>query len=131
MANALINIYAGNPTEGLTDGTILSSDQSYSSPLSLTLDAAIGETKIVKLAIRCQTGFATEGVTTISDFNDINERWKLCLTEDGEYADSIQIIDSIGDTNVIFYAKATSYTTEGPQRDRTTKFRSRVKIVAL
>ena len=39
MANPYMNLYMGNPTEGRTDGTIVSLDGSQNSPVTFTLDA--------------------------------------------------------------------------------------------
>jgi hypothetical protein len=135
--SAYINIYMEDPTNNITvtaggtDGVALSTEDTYTSPLSITLDAATSESKIVKLAVRCEPNFTTEGTTTISDYNDTNDRWKLCLTENGTYTDYIEISSVIGSTNVIFYAKASSVSTEGPQKDRNSKFRITTKIVSL
>ena len=118
MANSYINIYKNNPTENGTDGTALSSDGAFTAPLSVELNAANFETKVVKLAIRTESGFQTSTDTTIADSNDTNDRWKFSLTEDGTFEDSITISDTITATNKIFYAKVTSATTEVPGTDR-------------
>lgn len=59
MANPYINLYMNNPTEGGTDGSMISTDGNYTSPLTVVLDAAQNETKKVKLAIRTEQGFQT------------------------------------------------------------------------
>ena len=59
---------------------------------------------------------------TIEDNNDTNDRLKLCLTENGTFTDSISI-GSVGTTNTIFYARASSADTENPQTDRTASFK--------
>ena len=117
MAN-YINVYKNNPTENGTDGTALSLDGAFTSPLSVELNAAQSETKIVKLAIRTESGFKTSGETTISDKDDTDDRWKFSLTEDGTFTDSIIISDTITDKNKIFYAKVFSENTEMPGTDR-------------
>ena len=113
-----LNIYKNNPTENGTDGTALSSDGKFTSPLSVELNASQSENKIVKLAIRTETGFKTSGETKISDANDTNDRWKFSLTEDGNFEDSIIIADEITDKNKIFYAKVFSSNDELPGTDR-------------
>lgn len=118
MANSYINIYKNNPTENGTDGTALSSDGAYTSPLSVELNASQSETKVVKLAIRAEDGFKTTSDTIISDSGDTNDRWKFSLTENGNFEDSITISDKITNKNKIFYAKASSAVTEVPQTDR-------------
>lgn len=131
MANAYINIYKNNPTAGGTDGTAVSTDGAYTSPVTVTLDAAQSESKKVKLAIRCETGYNTSGNTVISDNGDTNDRWKLCLTENGTYTDSITISSTIDDTNTIFYAQASSVSTETPATDRTVSLRVATTILAV
>lgn len=131
MSNAYINIYKNNPTAGGTDGTAVSTDGAYSSPVTVTLDASQSESKKVKLAIRCETGYNTAGNTVISDNGDTNDRWKLCLTENGTYTDSITIPSTIDDTNTIFYAQASSASTETPATDRTVSLRVATTILAV
>lgn len=118
MANAFLNVYMNNPTAGETDGTAISTDGTNLAPLVVTLNSATNETKKIKLAIRTETGYQTSGDTTISDNGDTNDRWKLCLTEDGEYTDSITFTDTITATNTIFWAQASSASTETPISDR-------------
>lgn len=131
MADAYINIYKNNPTAGGTDGTAVSTDGAYTSPVTVTLDAAQSESKKVKLAIRCETGYNTSGNTVISDNGDTNDRWKLCLTENGTYTDSITIPSTIDDTNTIFYAQASSASTETPATDRMVSLRVATTILAV
>jgi len=131
MSNAYINIYKNNPTAGGTDGTAVSTDGAYTSPVTVTLDAAQSESQKVKLAIRCETGYNTYGNTVISDNGDTNDRWKLCLTENGTYTDSITIPSTIDDTNTIFYAQASSASTETPATDRTVSLRVATTILAV
>lgn len=118
MSNAYINVYKGNPTAGGTDGTVVSTGGTYTAPISVALNATENETKKVKLAIRCETGYTTVGDTTLADSGDTNDRWKLCLTENGTYTDSITISSAIDTTNTVFWAKASSASTENPGTDR-------------
>lgn len=131
MANAFINLYMNNPTAGGTDGTAISTDGTYTSPLTVSLDAAINESKTVKLAVRTETGYTTTGSTTISDNGDTNDRWKLCLTENGTFTDSITISNAITDVNTVFYAKASSADTETPSTDRSVSLRVAATIAAV
>lgn len=123
MANAYINVYQGNPTEGGTDGTAISTDGAQTAPLVVSLDASQNEVKKIKLAIRCESGYTTQGDTVIQDYNDTNDRWKFSLTENGTYADSITISSAIGTSNVIFWAQASSSSDESPSRDTSVKLR--------
>ena len=120
MSNYL-NLYQGNPTAGGTDGTAVSTDNSFTAPINFELDAAINETKQTKCAIRTEQGYAATNVT-IQVVNDTNARFKLCKTANGTYADSITF-DSVSAANSIFYVKATSADTDRPQSNRKVKLR--------
>lgn len=130
MANPYINVYQGNPTEGGTDGTAASTDGAQTAPVTVSLDAAQNESKKIKLALRCESGYTTTGNTTIQDVNDTNDRWKFSLTENGTYADSITITSAIGTTNVIFWAQASSASSETPTRDTSVSIRVTTTIQA-
>lgn len=131
MSNAYINVYKGNPTAGGTDGTAVSTGGTYTEPITVALNASEAETKKVKLAIRCETGYTTVGDTTISDSGDTNDRWKLCLTENGTYTDSITITSAIDTTNTIFWARVSSATTENPGTDRSVSLAVSATITAV
>ena len=117
MANQFINVYMGNPTEGGVDGTAISTDGVQTAPLVVNLDAAQNETKKVKLGIRCESGYTTVGDTTIRDNNDTDDYWKLSLTENGTFSDSLVIGSTISTVNTIFWAQASSSSLESPSRD--------------
>lgn len=131
MSNAYINVYKNNPTAGGTDGTAVSTDGAYTAPITVTLDASQNESEKVKLAIRTESGYTTSGNTTISDSGDTNDRWKLCLTENGTYTDSITISSAITNANVVFYAQASSASTETPQTDRSVSLRVAATIASV
>lgn len=128
---ALINLYKGNPTAGGTDGTAVSMAGNFSSPVQFTLDASQNESAIQKLAVRCNSGYKTSGVTTISDNNDTADRLKLSFSDSGGWADTLTINDSIGAANVIFYVKASSSSNELPQLDRGTSLKVTAVIEAV
>ena len=130
MSNPYINVYKNNPTAGGTDGTAISTSDTFTEPLTVTLDAAQSETAIVKLGIRTETGYQASD-TTIGDLGDTNDRWKFSFSSDTGWADSITFTDTITTTNTIFYAKATSATTETPYTDRSVKLRVTSTIVAV
>lgn len=127
---SLISIFKNNPTEGLTDGTQVSTGTDYSEPINFTLDASQNETATVKLAIRTNSGYATSGTTTISDNGDTNDRLKLCWTENGTYTDELTTNDSIGAANKIFYCKASSSSEELPRLDRSLSLRVSCVLIA-
>ena len=131
MANAYINVYKNNPTEGATDGTAVSTDGDNTSPIEFTLDAEQNESETVKLAVRTESGYVTTGTTTIADLNDTNDRLKLCWTADGTFADSITTANAISSVNTIFYAQASSSSTENPQTDRSASFQVSCVIASV
>ena len=118
MANNYINIYKNNPTAGGTDGTAVSTNGDFTSPINFKLDASQNQTQTVKLAIRTEPDYITDGATTISDNGDTGDHIKLCLTENGTFTDSITISTPIDDTNTIFYVRASSTNDELPHIDR-------------
>ena len=117
MASEYMNIYTNNPTAGGTDGTAISLDGTQLSPLTVSLDASTNETKKVKLAVRTETGYVATGDVTVSDYGDTNDHWKFSLTENGTYSDTIIISSGVGSVNSIFYAQASSSSSENPARD--------------
>lgn len=123
MANPYLNVYMGNPTEGDTDGTVVSTDGAQTSPIVANLDASQNESKKIKLGIRCESGYTTQSDTVIQDSGDINDRWKFSLTENGTYADSITIASAISTVNTIFWAQASSSSLESPTRDTSVSLR--------
>lgn len=131
MANAYINVYKNNPTAGGTDGTAVSTDDAFTSPISFTLDATQNESAVQKCAIRTETGYVTTGTTTITDYNDTDDRLKFCWTQDGTFEDSISTNNPITDTNTIFYVKASSADTESPYTDTSIKVRVTCTIASV
>ena len=129
MANAYINIYKGNPTAGATDGDVVSTGGANTSPIDFTLDASQNQSKKVKLAIRTESGYTASDVI-IQDNNDTNDRLKLCLTENGTYADSISV-GNVSTVNTIFYAQASSSSLEAPQTDTSANFMVSCMITAV
>lgn len=128
-ANDYLNLYTNNPTAGATDGTAVSTGGTFLAPISFTLDASENESKTVKLGVRTEQGYIASGVS-IADQNDTNDRLKLCLTEDGEFTDSISI-GSVSAVNTIFYARASSADTENPQTDRSASFKVTAVIASV
>lgn len=131
MANPYINLYMNSPTAGGTDGTAISTDGTYTAPLTVTLNASTNESKKIRLAIRTTSGYQTYSSTTISDSNDTNDRWKLCLTEDGTYTDSITIDDIITDSNKVFWVQASAANSEEPITDRSVSLEVQAVIIAV
>ena len=129
MSDPYINIYKNNPTAGDTDGTAVSTDGDFTAPISFILDASIGESAAQKLAIRSESGYIATDVE-ISDYNDTNDRLKLSLTENGGYSDSITL-GTVSAVNTIFWAQASSASTENPQTDRSASFKVKGAIASV
>lgn len=137
MANQL-HIYYGNPTYGMTDGTEASSGTELS-PIAVTLDASKAESKAVKCAVRCDTGYFIEGNTTISFVGTNTAKWKVA--EDNNYADAAAALANatwqdtlalanVADTNTVFWVKAISGTDENPQNDTSVDVQAEGLVVA-
>lgn len=62
------HLYMASPTAGETDGTQISENRAFTAPLSVVLDATANESKAIKLAVRCLTGYETVGSTTIAPY---------------------------------------------------------------
>ena len=128
MANPYMNLYMGNPTEGRTDGTIVSLDGDRTSPVTFTLDATEEESGTQVLALRCEDGYTTNGDTEISFAGDTAYKWGVSL--DGSYYDdSITISSPIGTKNTLFYVRAESSYDESPMNDTSVLIKVTAKVV--
>ncbi|MBO4779871.1 MAG: hypothetical protein J5497_04450 [Selenomonadaceae bacterium] len=118
----MLRFYLG-ATAGLSDGTPVSFDHSFSSPIHFDLDVTAGDDEqIIPVGVRTDLGYKTYGATTIYDSGDINDRYQLCKTAGGSYADSITFNEPITNANVIFYAKARTTSDEFSTLDRYARF---------
>lgn len=132
-----LNAYMGTVTKDGVDGDLISENEKQTNPLSFVLNAKNNEAKAVKIAIRCAAGYKTSGDTTISavywDGTKYAEtggnvgKWKFAV--DNNFADEaaavtgatwldvLKISDVIAGKNVIVWVKASSDSTEKPQKD--------------
>lgn len=122
MASTYINMYKGAVTAGGTDGTPISTDGSFTAPVSIQLNAAINEDKVQPLAIRTEAGYIADNVT-IYAVNDTDNHVTFCAVANGTFTSSITIA-SVTATNTIFYVKASSTDTDIPQANRKIRLRS-------
>jgi len=127
----VLKIYKDNPTAGTTDGTEVSTDGSYSSPIHALLDASKNETKTIKLALRTTDGYKTTANTTLFDSGDTYNRWSFSLSETGTYADTITFGNEIGSVNTIFWARASASSLENPTVDRSIGLKVHCTITAV
>lgn len=130
MATENINLYKDNPTEGLADGTLVSLGDDMSSLISETVNASESETKKIKVALRCEPGFATTGPVTVWFVGDNADKWKAGATEDGTFDDILEFEDVVGTTNKVFYLSVTAQNGELPALDTSTKIRVKATLAA-
>ena len=126
MATRHLKLYMNDPTAGGVDGTEISSgDETL--PLSLTLNSSTAESKAAKVAVRCDSGYAVDGDTSIYFEGTNSAKWQVA--EDNSYTDaetaltyaiwsSTLTLATVAATNVIFWVKASSTAGEEPQNDR-------------
>jgi len=120
---SLIGIYFGTVTAGGTDGT-RASEGTGSTPITIgPLDTATNEeSSAVKLAIRCDSGYAATG-TTITPTGTTATKWALAPDSSGSagtfgaYGAALEFAGAIPDSNVLFWAKAKTVSTETPTND--------------
>ena len=121
-----ISIYTGNPTKDMNDGTVVSENGSFASPLTVTLNATKEEVKYIKCAVRCMSGYATVGDTVLTFEGANKERWQMALDNDyddetvksASFTSSLVISDEIENKNKIFWVRASSVKTETPSNDQ-------------
>lgn len=137
MANFL-KIYTGEVTSGAKDGVEVSSERALTNPIVALLDSSISEVQYVKCAIRCDEGYVTSGPTILGfmywDGNEYQatggsiDKFKVALDngytqenvgENATWANSVNINNEIGDTNVLFWVKISSSPDEPPAKDNT------------
>lgn len=138
MAAKHLRLYMNNPTAGGVDGTEISSGDD-TLPLSITLDASKAESKAVKCAVRCDSGYLVDGDTDLYFEGTNAAKWQIAA--DNNYSDadialnmavwsSTLSISGVAATNKVFWVKATSATTEDPQNDRTVKLYGEGLVIA-
>ena len=121
-----LHFYMNNPTAGGVDGTEISSEDE-TLPLSVTLNASVAESKAVKVAVRCDTGFLIDGDTEIYFKGTNAAKWKVAADENfadadtalsmAQWANTLTLAD-VAATNKIFWVKISSSADEDPQNDR-------------
>lgn len=121
VENMFINLYTDDPTENREDGTLVSLNDDTSSPLAVTVNSSKEERKKIKMALRCKSGYQTNGDTTIWFSGPNADKWSVCQTEDGTYSSTLVLSSIVGTTNVIFYVQAAATKGELPDIDTTTR----------
>ena len=130
--------YMNNPTAGAVDGTEISSgDETL--PLSATLDASQSESKAMKVAVRCDSGYQVEGNTEIYFEGTNAAKWQVAA--DDNYSDATSAMNlanwnstltlgSVSSTNTVLWVKVSSSSGEDPQNDRTVDIMAEGLVVA-
>jgi hypothetical protein len=118
-----MHLYMNNPTAGGTDGTDIT-EGSTLSPLKVVLNAIKNEeSAAIKLGIRCESGYKTDAVTTITPTGTSSAMWALAQDNAGAagtfgaYGAALTLASGIDTTNTIFWIKAKSVDTEDPIND--------------
>lgn len=119
---SLIGIYFGTVTAAGTDGT-RASEGTGATPITIgPLDTATNEeSDPVKLAIRCDSGYAATG-TTVTPTGTSASKWALAPDDEGSagtfgaYGAALSV-GAVGDANTIIWAKAKAASAETPSND--------------
>ena len=133
---AYIHVYM-TPTAGGTDGTQVSEGTGLQ-PISVTLNATNNEESTpIKLALRCDSGFQTNGNITVSVVGTTLAKWALAPDNAGAagtfgtYGADLVIATVVGATNVLFWAKAKATSDEAPQNDTSVDIQVTATIEAV
>lgn len=121
---ALIGVYFDYPTAGSNDGT-RASEGTGAAPITIgPLDTAANqESSPVKLAVRCDIGYAASSGATIAISGTTAAKWALAPDAEGSagtfgaYGDSLVIASAITAANTVFWTKAKAASTESPLSD--------------
>lgn len=137
MANQL-HIYYGNISKGGTDGTEASAGTGLS-PISVTLDAAKEESKVIMCAVRCDEGYHIEGNTTLKLVGANAAKWKLAPDGDfgspedadanGAWEESITL-EHVGSSNRAFWVITMSSKDEKPSNDTSVSLQAEGLVAA-
>ena len=140
--NDYINLYGGNPTAGKKNGSIISENGTFTSPLVVLLNASEEETVAKKVALRCEKGYQTYGKTTIrpqyldpvtntykdsgGNINNIKValdygyQSEAIALQNARWSNQIEIEDVIKDVNKVFWVRIAATKDEKPGRDENT-----------
>ncbi len=114
-----IHLYDGTPTAAATDGTEVT--ETLTNPVEggdLTLGETEDLTDPLKLAVRCNTGWARSGSFTITPSGTTQTAWRLAPDSAGSpgtwgaWGDPLTLAGPIGGTNTIWWVQARNLPTE-------------------
>jgi len=118
-----VHLYQNNPTVGLTDGVIVSENDSETSPIIIGVNATNSEiSQGKKIGIRSESTYQTsaEVPTIISLVGASSSNWALSLDNVvwQPYGSPISIATQITPVNTIFYCRGRANLIELPENDR-------------
>lgn len=122
-----IHVYTGDPTKGLTDGTLVSQGD-FSAPI-VGASLNIGTSEIgapIKCAVRCEPNMITQGPVQLMFVGPNADKWAFGEDEDGvpgtwsTWGGSATFANAITDVNSIFWVRARAMADEVPMKDDTT-----------
>lgn len=126
-----LHLYTG-ATAGGTDGTEISDNRSFLTPIDVTVNAGESESKTIAVAIRSDTGIKCTNVSITTDIYDsANNAWTgnkdsmvmFSLAESGAGASNVLKLDAVTDTNTIIYVVISTNSLQSPGINKNTSIR--------
>ena len=131
---AYLHLYKSSPTVGGTDGSQVSEGTELNPVTTPVLNATNNEESAsIKLALRCDAGYNTQGNTTVTPIGTNVIKWALSTdgTVWGLYGAALTITTVIGVVNTIFYVKAKATSGEAPASDTSVDLQIVGTVVAV
>ena len=118
-----VHLYQNNPTVGLTNGELVSENDTETSPIIIGVNATNSEiSQGKKIGIRSESTYQTsaEVPTIISLVGDGQANWALSLDNNiwQPYGSPLSIVSQITPVNTIFYCRGKANLVELPENDR-------------
>ena len=131
---AYLHLYKSSPTVGAADGTLVSEGTELNPVTTPALNATNNdESAGIKLALRCDAGYNTQGNTVVTPIGTSATKW--ALSTDGAtwglYGASLTLTTVIGVVNTIFYVKAKAASGEAPVSDTSVDLQIVGTVVAV
>lgn len=137
-AESKIKLYAGDPTAGGTDGTLITDLSPIDTGRIRVPQTGYTESTWIKLAVRCDEGYQTVEDEEVANLHatieiiddDHIDKWQLA-PDDGmggpdedaaeDWGDPLKIEEMIGDTNYIIWVRARAKSDEEAHKDGSVK----------
>lgn len=145
MSDSKIKLYAGDPTAGGTDGTLITDLSIIDTGRIRVPQTDYAVSAWIKLAVRCDEGYQTVEDDDVADLHatieiidDIHiDKWQLA-PDDGmgdpdedaaeDWGDPLLIEEMIEDTNYIFWVRARAKSDEEAHKDGTVKIEATATV---